>query len=105
VSTATFANYFGTVTVDGAPARDGQVVEIYTAGGVLAGRSVTRQGWFPYTRVFGADRFSNPPVPGAQEGEALVFRVDGRDATTSIAPVGWKNDPAPARIDLAVGGN
>ena len=99
---ATFANYFGTVTVDGAAAQDGLLVEVFTKGGTLVGKSATTQGWYPYTRVFGADAASNPPVAGAAEGEELVFKVGGRQAAAGPAPVKWKNERAPERVDLTV---
>lgn len=78
----------------------GDIVEFYTAAGVLCGRwTVTEEGGYGLMTVFGDDPGS-PRTEGARPGEMLYIRVNGREITLPGGQPVWRESAAPVRIDL-----
>lgn len=81
---------FGAVTINGAPAPVGTVIQAINPRGDTVGCvTVTTAGAFPFVRVFGEDAGANPPIPGMQSGERITFRVAGALAL-STPSVYWQ---------------
>ncbi len=100
-STPYFTEYYGDVTVDGAPAASGAVVEAVNGQGVQAGCFVvTNPGIYGYIRVFGANAATG--TPGMASSEAVTFKVDGAVATSVPASVLWSGENnGPHEVDLS----
>ena len=95
---------YGAVTVDGAPAPVGAVVEARSPRGDTVGCIVVATaGVYPLMQIYGEDVTAAPPIPGMREGETVAFYVDGRPATPSPSLV-WHDDKDYHRVDLAVTG-
>ncbi len=92
---------YGAVTVDGAPAPVGAVVEARSPRGDTVGCIVvTTAGVYPLMQIYGEDATAAPPIPGMRAGETVAFLVDGRPATASPSLV-WQADQEYHRVDLA----
>lgn len=97
----TLAN--GAVTLSGQPALAGTVVTAESPRGDLVGCFVVgAAGLYGFMPVYGEDLTANPAIPGMREGEEVIFRVNGALAVPSIH-LGWQDDKAPHRVDLAAG--
>ncbi|MBP7962824.1 MAG: hypothetical protein KBG20_18450 [Caldilineaceae bacterium] len=69
---------FGTVTINGAPAPVGTVIQAINPRGDTVGCvTVVTAGAFPFVRVYGEDAGASPPIPGMRDGERITFRVTG----------------------------
>ena len=94
---------YGQVTIGGAPAPPGTVVEALNPRGEVVGCFVVRTaGYYGLMPIFGEDSSATPPIPGMREGETVRFRVGGQLAQASQAFV-WQDDKAVHALDLAVG--
>ncbi len=99
-TTPYFTEYFGDVTVDGAPAPIDAVVEAVNSQGVQAGCFVvTIPGIYGYLRVYGADAATG--TPGMASNEAVIFKVNGAVATSAPATVLWSGDKGQHVVDLS----
>lgn len=99
-NTPYFTEYYGSVTIDGAPAPIGTVVEALNGQGVQAGCFVvTIPGLYGYLRVYGAD--GSTGTPGMGSNEVVTFRVNGAVATSTPAPVRWSDDKAQHQVGLS----
>lgn len=99
-NTPYFTEYYGNVTVDGAPAPIGAVVEAFNGQGVRTGCFVvTFPGIYGYMRVYGAD--GSTGTPGMANNEVVVFRVNGGTATSTPAEVRWSDDKGQHQVHLA----
>lgn len=99
-STPEFTEYFGALTVDGAAAPIGAVVEAVNAQGVQAGCFiVTIPGIYGYMRVYGADTATG--TPGMASSEAVTFKVNGAVATSVPSGVTWSGDRGQHAVDLS----
>lgn len=99
--TPNFMTVYGTVTVNGAPAPAGTLVQVYTPEGQLAGAGlVTIPGVLGYMHVFGEP---GGAAEAFQEGEALIFRINGRpaDAGNGLA---WTESGMTHAVDLTLDG-
>lgn len=98
-----FTVVYGSVLVDGAAAPVGSVVEARNSQGDVVGCTVVKEiGSYGTLYVYGADNSVSPPVPGMQNGETIIFYVDGRPATSTPTLV-WHNDHQVHAINLDVG--
>lgn len=103
-------NVYGSVTISGAPAPVGTVIQAINPRGDTVGCvTVTTAGAFPFLRVFGEDAGANPPIPGMQSGERITFRVAGALASSTpsvywqqgaIAETALKADPVEGQSVL-----
>lgn len=99
-STPYFTEYFGALTVDGAAAPIGAVVEAVNAQGVQAGCFVvTIPGIYGYMRVYGADVATG--TPGMASNGAVTFKVNGAVAASVPASVLWSGDRGQHAVDLS----
>lgn len=99
-NTPYFTEYYGNVTIEGAPAPIGTVVEALNGQGVQAGCFVvTFPGLYGYMRVYGAD--GSTGTPGMAANETVTFRVNGAAATSTPAEVRWSDDKAQHQVHLA----
>jgi len=88
-----FTEYYGTVTLDGAPAPAGTVVEAYSPRGDRAGcQEVITPGYYTYMRVYREDPNANPPIPGMKLNDEVTFKVNGNLAQSDPSPVIWSDD-------------
>ena len=95
-----FTEYFGALTVDGAAAPIGAVVEAVNAQGVQAGCFVvTIPGIYGYIRVYGADPATG--TPGMANNEAVTFKINGAAATSAPSTVLWSGDKGQHAVDLS----
>jgi len=81
---------FGAVTINGAPAPVGTVIQAINPRGDTVGcQTVTTAGIFPFLRIYGEDASATPPIPGMRDGEFVTFRVAG--ALAKVTPsVYWQ---------------
>ncbi|MBU0490219.1 MAG: PKD domain-containing protein [Chloroflexi bacterium] len=91
-NTPFFTIVYGEVTVNGAPAPAGTVVEarsprVHTVGCCV----VSEVGYYGAMYVYGEDNSVSPPIPGMRSGETIAFYVNGAAATAS-PPRTWVND-------------
>lgn len=99
-NTPYFTEYFGAITVDGAPAPIGTVVEAVNSQGVQAGCTVVAiPGIYPYLRVYGADAATG--TPGMANNAAVTFKVNGAVATSVPATVLWSLDDDEHAVNLS----
>ena len=99
-----FTYAYGTLTVDGASAPVGMVVEARSPRGDVAGCfKVTAAGNYGMMYIYGEDTTVTPTIPGMRAGETVAFYVNGSPATA--APVlTWVNDKSWHEVNLeAVG--
>jgi hypothetical protein len=91
------------VTVGGAAAPVGTIVEAFSPSGNLVGRhTVTTAGYYGYMRIYGEDATGSPIIPGMRAGEAVSLKVNGISPTTAPSPVIWQNDPTPREVGLKI---
>lgn len=92
INTLKFTVVYGGVTIGGAPAPAGSVVEARNSSGDVVGCYVVAQaGSYGAFYAYGADDAASPSLPGMQPGELVTFYVSGRQATA--APLlAWEND-------------
>jgi bacillopeptidase F (M6 metalloprotease family) len=102
---------YGTLTIDGQPARPGDEVAAICPGGTVCGRyAVETVGQYGFMSIYGDDP-GTTAVEGAKPGEPLTFRIwDAsanleREARATVvggsgAPV-WAGDRQIAQINLA----
>lgn len=96
-----FTEYYGTVTIDGSPAPAGTTVEAYSPRGDRAGCvEVTTAGYYPYMRVYREDPDANPPIPGMQSGDEVMFKVNGVVAQSDPSPITWTDDFGQHPVNL-----
>ena len=99
-STPEFTEYFGALSVGGAAAPIGAVVEAVNAQGVQAGCFiVTIPGIYGYMRVYGADTVTG--TPGMASSEVVTFKVNGAVAASVPASVLWSGDRSQHAVDLS----
>jgi bacillopeptidase F (M6 metalloprotease family) len=101
---------YGTLTIDGQPARPGDEVVAVCPGNLVCGQySVETTGQYGFMSVYGDDTLS-PAVEGARPGDALTFRIwDAstgleRDAQATVVGGGtpvWSGDRQIVQIDLS----
>ncbi len=90
----------GSVTVYGAPAPVGTVVEALNARDQVVGCTVvSTAGEYPLMQIYGEDP---PTIPGMQDGEIVAFRVNGIPAVAQ-PPLYWRNDATPRTVNLSTG--
>lgn len=102
---------YGTLTIDGLPARAGDEVAAICPGNIVCGQyTVSMTGAYGFMSIYGDDS-GTPAVEGAKPGDPLTFRIwDAgtgleRDAQATLAggsgsPV-WLADLEIVRIDLS----
>ena len=92
---------FGAVTVDGAPAPTGTVVEARSPRGDVVGYcEVPSAGRYGTMLIYGEDVTAVPAVGGMRRGEVVSFSVNGIGATASTQLV-WQDDKLPHSITLS----
>ena len=100
-NTPFFTIVYGTVTLDGAPAPVGTVVEARSPRDDVVGCFVvTEAGNYGAMYVYDEDTSVSPPVPGMRDGEVVAFYVNGAQATASPELV-WSNDRDLHQVDLS----
>lgn len=92
---------YGNVTIGGAPAPVGTVVEARSPRGDTVGcRVVDEAGFYRAMKVFGEETVDGVEVPGMRAGEAIVFRINGVLAVPSEQHQ-WVDDKESHRVDLS----
>lgn len=92
---------YGNVTIGGAPAPVGTVVEARSPRGDTVGcRVVDEAGYYRAMKVFGEETVDGVEVPGMRAGEAIVFRINGVLAVPSEQHQ-WADDKESHRVDLS----
>ncbi len=101
--TPDFTEAYGNLSVNGAPAPIGTLVEALNPRGDVVGCFVTTAaGEYGLMRIYGEDASVTPPIPGMRSGETVTFRINGRPATAT-PPLIWQNDRLGHTVDLAAG--
>jgi hypothetical protein len=101
--TPSFSEVYGSLTINGAPAPVGTVVQAISPRGDTVGCfTVATAGQYGLMRIYGEDATANPPIPGMRAGELVAFRVNGASAVATPLFY-WHDDKAPHRVDLAGG--
>jgi len=96
--TPNFSEYYGSVSLDGAAAPAGTLVEAYSPRGDKVGCvQVSIPGFYPYMRVYGQEG----TTPGMRNNEPVTFKVGGHLATTDPTPVIWFNDWDQHQVSLS----
>lgn len=105
-NTPTYTIVYGSVSVTGAAAPVGAVVEARNPRGHTVGCVVvTTAGSYGMMYVYGEDNNVSPAIPGMRANETIALRVDGATATATPT-LTWTNDgqtSPPHQIDLAAG--
>jgi hypothetical protein len=96
-----FTIVYGSVTIDGAPAPTGTVVEARNPRGDTVGCGIAQDGSYGTFYVYGEDTTVIPSIPGMRKGETITFYVDGQRATASPS-LAWVNDHQVHLVDLEV---
>jgi len=92
---------YGTVTLDGKPARKGEPIAIYDIDGTVVGEGVIREdGMYGLVAVYGDEPYAASDE-GARAGETLLFEVNGLKAD-SITRVIWNGNSEVVKVDLVV---
>jgi hypothetical protein len=107
-STFTWTDFYGTVTYNGQPAPIGTVVDAYDPDGVHCGTFTVGDitdsvGIFGFLPVYGDDPFTAGVDEGANAGETISFKVNGRDATVESGDPTWDAQTVK-EISLSAGG-
>jgi len=98
--TPSFTEVYGSLTINGAPAPAGTVVQAISPRGDTVGCfTVAAAGQYGLMRIYGEDPTANPPIPGMRDGELVVFRVNGASAVATPLFY-WHDDKASHRVDL-----
>jgi len=101
--TPSFSEVYGSLTINGAPAPVGTVVQAISPRGDTVGCfTVATAGQYGLMRIYGEDPTANPPIPGMRDGELVAFRVNGASAVATPLFY-WHDDKASHRVDLAGG--
>jgi|GEM_PF-5727469 len=100
-NTPLFTIVYGTVTLNGAAAPVGTVVEARSPRGDVVGCFVvSTAGNYGSMYVYGEDTSVSPPVPGMRNGEMISFLVSGASATAS-PQLAWSNDHDLHQVNLS----
>ncbi len=109
--TSTWADYAGTLTINGQSAEAGDEVGVFNPRGVCCGAArVTSTGRFGWVHVYGDDP-STPADEGAGAGERLSFRVwdastqteyGGAHLSFGAAPALWQPDGQAPDVAISV---
>ena len=100
-NTPFFTIVYGTVTLDGAAAPVGAVVEARSPRDDVVGCFVVSEaGNYGAMYVYGEDTSVSPPVPGMRSGEVVAFYVNSAEATAS-PELAWSNDRDLHQVDLS----
>lgn len=92
---------YGEVTVAGAPAPAGTVVEAVTPRGEVAGCfAVTHPGYFGVMQVYGED--AEGGIPGFRAAEPIQWRVNGQMASGSQS-VTWSGQGDLYQVNISLG--
>ena len=103
-NTPYFTIAYGAVTLDGASAPVGTVVEAHSPRGDVVGCfEVTTAGNYGMMYIYGEDTTVTPPIPGMRAGETVTFYVDGSPATATPS-LTWTNDKTWHQVDLVAVG-
>jgi hypothetical protein len=103
IPTNVWADYYGSVTVNGQPAAVGTVVDAYDPQGVHCGTfAVDSAGDYGFLHVYGDDDTSLAVDHGAELGDSITFRVNGKTATRTVVSGGltWTSS-TQNNVDLA----
>ena len=90
-----WTDFYGTVTYNGQPAPIGTVVDAFDPDGVHCGTFTVGDitdsaGIFGFMPVYGDDPFTAGVDEGADDGETISFKVNGRDATVDSGDPTWE---------------
>jgi hypothetical protein len=100
-NTPFFTIVYGTVTLNGAAAPVGTVVEARSPRGDVVGCFVVSTvGNYGSMYVYGEDTSVSPPIPGMRNGEVISFRMNGTSATAS-PELAWSNDHDLHQVNLS----
>jgi hypothetical protein len=100
-NTPLFTIVYGTVTLNGAAAPVGTVVEARSPRGDVVGCFVVSTvGNYGSMYIYGEDTSVSPPVPGMRNGETISFRVNSASATAS-PQIAWSNDHDLHQVNLS----
>ncbi len=92
---------YGTVTIGGADAPVGTVIEARSQRGDTVGcRVVDSAGFYRAMKVYGEEAVGSLIVPGMRTGETIVFRIDSVLATPGTQ-LQWVNDWAAHPVNLS----
>lgn len=76
VATPEWADFWGTLTIDGAPAPVGTILAAYDADGVYIGDTIlTTAGQYGFLHAYGDDGTTTGDDEGAEMGDAITFRA------------------------------
>ncbi|RLC86209.1 MAG: hypothetical protein DRI79_10345 [Chloroflexi bacterium] len=90
---------YGSVTIGGAPAPVGTVIQALNPRDEVVGCTVVGQaGQYPYMQIYGEE----PPIPGMREDEIVEFRVNGIPAVATPS-LYWRDDQTPHQVNLTIG--
>ena len=93
--------YDSTSTFDGQPLVPGTIIEAYDPSGVLCGRDTVRiAGHYGFMAVYGDDPNSTGVDEGAEAGDTITFKINGRVATVTFGDPVWQ-DQAIKRVALS----
>jgi hypothetical protein len=100
-NTPNFTIVYGTVTINGAAAPAGTVVEARSPRGDTVGCFVIADaGDYGSMYVYGEDTSVDPTIPGMRDGETVDFYVN--DVAATANPVlSWSNDRDVHQVDLS----
>jgi hypothetical protein len=100
IPTREWVDFYGTLTVDGAPVPAGAEVTLRDPEGVVCARTVVRaDGQYGFLHAY-ADDPGTDIDEGARPGDALRVVVDGRQYAT--AAMVWRGPLSVTRVDLAL---
>lgn len=102
-------DFYGVVTFNGQPAPIGSVIDAYDPDGVCCGNWIVGvtdttdpAGIYGFMPVNGDDQYE-PGDQGAEVGDAISFKVNGRDAV-AIGNVIWQGQGHQDSVDLSATG-
>ncbi len=103
-NTPFFTLAYGAVTLDGASASVGTIVEARSPRGDVVGCfEVTTTGNYGMMYIYGEDNTVTPSIPGMRAGETVAFYVNGSPATASPT-LTWSNDKTWHEVNLTAVG-
>ncbi len=80
------------------------MVQAYNLSGDVVGCFIVETvGLYGFMRIYGEDTTANPPIPGMQDDELVVFRVNGASAASTPLHY-WQDDRSTHQVDLNAGG-
>ena len=81
-----------TTTFDGKPVPVGSIIEAFDQSGISCGKdTVHTAGFYGFFAVLGDDPFTPGIDEGAEAGETVKFKINGRDATVTSGDPTWQN--------------